>query len=110
MKADSRQYYENCPECLEFKKTKAQRDTEVSYENLFENFLPGQQVQCDFAEFLSKFDIIFCKIFIIGIYPLQLSNVSIMSCEGCTFLNYMLVFAKLLTWQDSEQPGTQDMV
>ena len=51
MKADIRQYYKNCPECLEFKKSKAQRDTEVSYENLFENFLPGQQVQCDFAEF-----------------------------------------------------------
>ena len=51
MKSDIRQYYKNCPECLEFKKTKAQQDTEVSYENLFENFLPGQQVQCDFAEY-----------------------------------------------------------
>ena len=50
MKADIRQYYKNCPECLEFRKSKAQRDTEVSYENLFEHFLPGQQVQCDFAE------------------------------------------------------------
>ena len=50
MKADIRQYYKNCPECLEFRKSKAQRDMEVSYENLFEHFLPGQQVQCDFAE------------------------------------------------------------
>ena len=54
MKADIKQFYKSCPECLEFKKTKAQRDTEVSYENLFENFLPGQQVQCDFAEFAGQ--------------------------------------------------------
>ena len=51
MKAEIREFDRNCPECLEFRKTKAQRGTEVSYENLFEHILPGQQVQCDFAEF-----------------------------------------------------------
>ena len=51
IKSDIRQYYKSCPECLEFKKTKAQKSSEVSYENLFEHFLPGQQIQCDFAEY-----------------------------------------------------------
>ena len=30
---------------------KSSEGAEVSYENLFEHFLPGQQVQCDFAAF-----------------------------------------------------------
>ena len=50
MKADIKEFYKNCSECLEFKRSKAQEGTEISYENLFEHFEPGQQVQCDFAE------------------------------------------------------------
>ena len=52
MKSEIREFYRICPECLEFKKTKAQKGTEVSYENLFEHFLPGQQVQCDYVRYL----------------------------------------------------------
>ena len=51
MKTDIKDYVKKCSECLEFRRSKAQKDTEISYENLFENFEPGQQVQCDFAEF-----------------------------------------------------------
>ena len=51
MKADIKDYFKKCSECLEFRRSKAQRGTEISYENLFENFEPGQQVQCDFAEY-----------------------------------------------------------
>ena len=36
---------------MEFKRSKAQKSSEISYENLFERFEPGQQVQCDFAEY-----------------------------------------------------------
>ena len=51
MKADIRDYYMKCLECLEFKRSKAQASTEISYENLFMSFEPGQQVQCDFCEY-----------------------------------------------------------
>ena len=51
MKTDIKDYVKKCLECLEFRRSKAQKDTEISYENLFEIFEPGQQVQCDFAEF-----------------------------------------------------------
>ena len=47
MKADIKDFFKKCSECLEFRRSKAQRGTEISYENLFENFEPGQQVQCD---------------------------------------------------------------
>ena len=50
IKEDIRVYYKNCQECLEFKKSKAQKSSEISYENLFEHFLLGQQIQCDFAK------------------------------------------------------------
>ena len=51
MKADIKDYFKKCSECLEFRRSKAQRGTEISYENPIENFESGQQVQCDFAEF-----------------------------------------------------------
>ena len=44
IKEDIRGYYKRCQECLEFKHSKAQKSSEISYENLFEHFLPGQQI------------------------------------------------------------------
>ena len=51
IKQEIRRHYKNCQECLEFKRSKAQKSSEISYENLFERFEPGQQIQCDFAEY-----------------------------------------------------------
>ena len=34
MKADIKDYFKKCSECLEFRRSKAQRGTEISYENL----------------------------------------------------------------------------
>ena len=51
IKEDIRVYYKNCQECLEFRRSKAQKSSEISYENLFERFEPGQEIQCDFAEY-----------------------------------------------------------
>ena len=54
MKADIRELYKKCSDCLELKRSKAQASTEVSYENLFMTFEPGQQVQCDFCEYAGQ--------------------------------------------------------
>ena len=42
--------YENCQSCAENKTSKANESNEVSYENIFRNFIPGQQVEMDYAE------------------------------------------------------------
>ena len=36
---------------MEFRRSKAQQSTEISYENVFERFEPGQFIQADYAEF-----------------------------------------------------------
>ena len=41
-------------ECLEFRRSKAQQDSEISYENVFERFEPGQFIQCNYAEYAGQ--------------------------------------------------------
>ena len=51
IKEEIRRHYKSCQECLEFRRSKAQQNTEISYENVFERFEPGQFIQCDYAEY-----------------------------------------------------------
>ena len=51
IKSDIRAHYRSCQECLEFKRSKSQQDSEISYENVFDRFEPGQFIQCDYAEY-----------------------------------------------------------
>ena len=46
--------YDNCSKCAENKVSKAQEGNKISQENIFRNFMPGQQVELDFAEKDSK--------------------------------------------------------
>ena len=47
MKADIKDYFKKCSECLEFRRSKAQRGTEISYEKVFENFeTSGGKITC----------------------------------------------------------------
>ena len=48
MRGDLKAKYENCRECQRNKNSKAQANNEVSQKNMFDNFMPGQQVQVDF--------------------------------------------------------------
>ena len=50
MKSDLLKIYQECSACQENKVSKANEHNEVSQDNLFENFLPGQQVEIDFAQ------------------------------------------------------------
>ena len=50
MRKDLKQTYDNCDKCAENKVSKAEENNEISQENIFRNFLPGQQVELDFAE------------------------------------------------------------
>ena len=49
MREDLKAKYENCKECQLNKNSKAQANNEVSQKNMFDNYMPGQRVQVDFA-------------------------------------------------------------
>ena len=44
---DLKQVYEGCESCQKDKTLKANEGNEISQENIFENFIPGQQVELD---------------------------------------------------------------
>ena len=48
LRRDLKTLYENCSDCQENKMSKARQDNEVSFENIFRNFI--QQIELDFAE------------------------------------------------------------
>ena len=49
MKGELRNIYETCQKCRELRPSKAQEHNEVSQQNLFDSFLPGQRVLIDYA-------------------------------------------------------------
>ena len=49
MKGELRNVYETCQKCRELRPSKAQEHNEVSQQNLFESFLPGQRVLIEYA-------------------------------------------------------------
>ena len=49
MRDDLLERYKNCEECREHKPSKAQMHNEISQNNMFDNYLPGQKVQIDYA-------------------------------------------------------------
>ena len=49
LRGDLKAKYENCAECQRNKNSKAQAHNKVSQKNMFDNFLPGQRVQVNFA-------------------------------------------------------------
>ena len=50
MRKDLKNVYDTCQDCAENKTSKANEANEVSCENIFRNFIPGQQVELDYAE------------------------------------------------------------
>ena len=50
MRRDLKKIYDDCPTCQENKTSKANEDNEISQNNIFENFIPGQMVELDYAE------------------------------------------------------------
>ena len=48
MKVDLHKIYKECTSCQENKVSKANEHNEIAQTNIFENFLPGQQVELDF--------------------------------------------------------------
>ena len=50
MRRDLKNTYDDCQTCQENKTSKANEGNEISQENIFENFIPGQQVELDYAE------------------------------------------------------------
>jgi hypothetical protein len=50
MRRDLKQEYDNCAECQENKMSKASEHNEISMDNIFQNFIPGQQVELDYAQ------------------------------------------------------------
>ena len=50
MKKDLKRIYDQCQTCQENKTSKANEGNKISQENIFENFIPGQQVELDYAE------------------------------------------------------------
>jgi len=49
MREDLKAKYENCAECQRNKNSEAESNNEVLQKNMFDNFMPGQRVQVDFA-------------------------------------------------------------
>ena len=49
MRGELRNVYDTCQECRENRPSKAQEHNEVSQQNLFDSFLPGQRVLIDYA-------------------------------------------------------------
>ena len=63
IKKDIRAFYESCPECLQYKQSKAQAGPKVSYENLYMHFEPGMQIQADFCQYRGQDSILIsCEI------------------------------------------------
>ena len=54
MKGDLQRIYQDCPSCQENKESKANEHNEIGQEKIFENFLPGQQVELDFDKHEDK--------------------------------------------------------
>ena len=50
MRRDLKNTYDDCQTCQENKTSKANEGNKISQENIFENFIPGQQVELDYAE------------------------------------------------------------
>ena len=50
MRKDLKNTYEECQKCQEDKTSKATKHNEVSQENIFNNFIPGQQVELDYSQ------------------------------------------------------------
>ena len=50
IRKDLKQKYVECNQCKENKTSKAQALNEVSSEDIFKNFLPGQRLEVDYAE------------------------------------------------------------
>ena len=50
MRKDLKNVYDTCQSCAENKTSKANEANEVCCENIFRNFIPGQQVELDYAE------------------------------------------------------------
>ena len=49
MRHDLRVKYDNCKECQEHKPSKAQAHNEISQKKMFDNYMPGQRVQINYA-------------------------------------------------------------
>ena len=49
LREDLKRKYETCETYVEHRLFKAQAHDEISYENIFDTFLPGQTVEMDFA-------------------------------------------------------------
>jgi hypothetical protein len=50
MKRDLKKIYDECPTCQENKASKANEHNEIAQDDIFENFIPGQMVELDYAE------------------------------------------------------------
>ena len=50
MRKDMKKTYNECDKCQRDKTSKANERNEISQENIFENFIPGQQVELDYAQ------------------------------------------------------------
>ena len=50
MRQDLKRTYDECQTCQEDKTSKANEQNEISQENIFNNFIPGQQVELDYAQ------------------------------------------------------------
>ena len=50
MKKSLQKKYEECEQCQEHKASKATHHNQVSSEDIFKNFMPGQRLQVDYAE------------------------------------------------------------
>ena len=49
-KNELQRFYKDCIKCQESKVSKANEHNEVSQTNIFENYLPGQLVEVDYAQ------------------------------------------------------------
>ena len=50
MKKELKKVYDQCETCQEDKALKVNEANKISQENIFKNFIPGQQVELDYAE------------------------------------------------------------
>ena len=50
LRSDLKKTYEQCPECTENRISHAQKDNEIYYGNIFNNFYPNQLLEVDFAQ------------------------------------------------------------
>ena len=50
MRKDLKHKYEECNQCQEHKKSKAEAHNEISSEDIFKNVIPGQRLEVDSVE------------------------------------------------------------